>query len=139
MQEAYVQAFHEAERGAFDTPSMWGELATGETWREALPGISKNMRYIGFGGAAIILMATTGGAATPWVTSGAIIMTTGATGEIVCEGIQVLTDPTGRNEHVMNMGAALFGMLLGQGGVEPLLQALYSVGASMIIEAVQGK
>ena len=32
MQEAYVQAFHEAERGAFDTSSMWEELSHRETW-----------------------------------------------------------------------------------------------------------
>jgi hypothetical protein len=32
MQEAYVQAFHEAEQVAFKTSSMWEELSHRETW-----------------------------------------------------------------------------------------------------------
>jgi hypothetical protein len=42
MQEAYVQAFHEAERGAFDTPSMWGEL----DWHALKEGLSAVGRFI---------------------------------------------------------------------------------------------
>jgi len=78
MQEEYVNIFHQAEQGLYETPGIGEMLTRGETWKKATPGIILGVSIvvsivatIATCGAAVSVIAPAGSTAAA-VTAGSV-------------------------------------------------------------------